>query len=688
MPIAMRQTLPAAALVAACLLALPSHAFAADTRAQAASATASAPDADNGTGLALEPLLAAEFALQAGRLDEAARAYLAAARATNDAALAERATRIALLAKDDVSAAAALKLWTAHGQGGATMLGAQAALALRQGDERAARTHLGALLASPEDDGWRNALGVIGMAASDPQQAARLLEGLVDANQIPDKLPAWLAFGGLAQRLERPQLAERIVTEVVRRFPGEPRVALLRASQLREADKPDQARQALASVIDRAEGDALLRLAIAEEYDHLGDLVAAAATLARGPQDEQTYALRASLLARAEDKPALIKLYEELGRDGAKPDPQRRLLLGQVAEFLQRYDQALEWYQGVPGGPQRWPARLRGANVLHELKRPDEAYRSLRDLQSDASAPDEARRDGYLMEAALRQEDANDVGELDAYERGLAAFPDESELLYARALGWERRDNIARAEADLRKILVAEPDNVAALNALGYTLADRTTRYQEALELIDRARTAEPDNAAIVDSYGWVLYRLGRTDDAVVELRRALALQKDAEIAAHLGEVLWAMGRRDEARKYFDEARKIDPDSRALQRAVEKTGAAGAAPSAGPDAVKAGAPAPKAASAPVRKPDATAPGADRPGASKPEASPPRSAAPNAVTPGAISQAGEPNAATHGKGANDSRPPGTGRAEAKTPEAGRTDPVEPAVVGPAARGRAR
>ena len=530
---------------------------------------------DDATARSLESLLAAEFALQAGRLDEAARAYLAAARAADDVALAERATRIALLARDDVSAAEALKLWRKHGKGGLPLLSAEAGLALRLGDEDGARKHLRALLKSGEDDGWHLALGVIGIGSRDPQQAAKLLEKLVDEGLIPDKLQAWLAFGGLAQRLEQPALAERIVAEVVRRFPGEPRVALLRASQLRQADKPAEARQVLASIADRAERDADLRLALAQEYDHLGDLAAAAATLARGPQDEQTYALRASLLARAEDKPTLTSLYLELGRDAARPDPQRRLLLGQVAEFLERYNEALEWYRGVPGGPQRWLARLRGANVLHQLMRSDEAYKSLRELQSDASAPDEARRDGYLMEAALRHKDSNDGGELDAYERGLAAFPDESEILYARALGWERRDNIARAEADLRKILVAEPDNIAALNALGYTLADRTTRYQEALELINRARTAQPDNAAIVDSYGWVLYRLDRIDDALVELRRAFSLQKDAEIAAHLGEVLWVAGKRDEARKYFDEARKIDPENRALQRAMEKTGASG-----------------------------------------------------------------------------------------------------------------
>jgi Flp pilus assembly protein TadD len=183
----------------------------------------------------------------------------------------------------------------------------------------------------------------------------------------------------------------------------------------------------------------------------------------------------------------------------------------------------------------------------------------------------DARRDAYQLEADLRQKDKDLAGEVDAFARGLAAYPDDGALLYSRALAWERRDDIARAEADLRKVLVAEPDNVAALNALGYTLADRTTRYAEALELIDRARVAEPDNPAIIDSYGWVLYRLGRIKEALVELRRAFTLQKDPEIAAHLGEVLWASGDKEGARHMLEEARKLDPENRALQRALEKT---------------------------------------------------------------------------------------------------------------------
>jgi len=522
-------------------------------------------------GRALQPLLEAEFALQAGRLDEAAKGYLEAAEAAGDPVLSERATRIALLAKDEERAARALELWREQGGEGVDILAAEATLAMRRGQDRAARRHLLRLMATP--DGWRQALGVLGAGARDPEQAAKLLEYLIDRDAIPTQLQAWLAFGGLAQRVDAPELAERIVAEVVERFPGEPRVALLRASQLREAGDTEQALKALAAIDAQAEHDADLRLSLASEYDALGELGRAERTLARGPQDDQTYALRASLLARAEDNDALKALYGELARDAVRPDPQRRLLLGQVAEFLELHEEALEWYRGVPGGPQRWLAQLRVTNVLHELGRADEAYTALSDIQDDAEAPETVRRDAYLLEASLREKDGEPEAEMDAFARALAAFPDEPEVLYARALTYERRDDIPRAEADFRRILVAEPDSVAALNALGYTLADRTDRYQEALELINRARAAAPDNAAIIDSYGWVLYRLGRNEEALTELRRAYALQKDAEIAAHVGEVLWVMGRRDEARRYFDEAREIDPDNRALKRALENTGA-------------------------------------------------------------------------------------------------------------------
>lgn len=525
------------------------------------------------SGGALEPVMAGEFALQSGQLKDAARWYLEAARTSGDVGLAERATRIALLANDDVRAAEALKLWREQSPRSLAIRAAETTLSLRRGDAPAARKQLEGLLRDPDKTAWAHAFVALGNGGKDPKLAARLLGQLIDDNAIPNQLQAWLAFGGLAQRLDDEPLAERIVAEVVERFPGEPRVALLGASQLREAGKTEEAKQALAKLQPQAARDPDIRRAMAAEYDLLGDPIAAATVLAQGPQDDRSYGMRASLLAKSEDKAALAKLYDELRKQGAQPNPSRRLLLGQMAEFLKRNDEALEWYRGVPGGQERWVARLRAANMLYQLDRKDDAYAEVRKLQSDAGADEEVQRDAYLLESELRAKDKDDAGELAAFARGLGAYPDDGALLYSRALAWERRDRIDRAEADLRKILVSEPDNVAALNALGYTLADRTTRYAEAMELIDRARAADPGNAAIIDSHGWVLYRLGRNEEALVQLRRAFTLQKDPEIAAHVGEVLWVLGQKDEARKYFDEARKLDPENRALRRALSKTGA-------------------------------------------------------------------------------------------------------------------
>ena len=521
----------------------------------------------------LTPVMAGEFALQAGKLAEAARWYLEAAEAgRDDAGLAERATRIAMLADDDKRASRALALWEKRAPRSLAMRSSAAALDLRKGDVKAARTELAALLRDPDPRGWKFALAALVGGGRDPAAAADVLGQLVDDNAIPNQLEPWQEFGRLSMRMERPELARRMVDEVVRRFPGEPRVALLNASLMFQAGKTDEALATLRAVEPRTAGDPELRNAVAIAFDAMGDAKSAERVLAVGPQNVQTWGMRASLLAKQKDDAALLALYTELSKQATRPDPAQRLLLGKIAEFLKRYAEAVDWYLSVPGGEERAEARLRAASAEYELGRTDKAFDGVHAIQSDATLDDEARRDAYLLEAELRQRGDDLPGELDALARGLAAYPDENALLYARALAWERRDDVPRAEADLRKILVTEPENVAALNALGYTLADRTTRYQEALELIDRARVAEPDNAAIVDSYGWVLYRLGRNEEALVQLRRAWTLAKDPEIAAHVGEVLWVLGRKDEARRFFDEARKLDPDNRALQRVTEKYG--------------------------------------------------------------------------------------------------------------------
>jgi len=541
-------------------------------------AAAPAPARDAPAAGPLREAMAAEFAVSAGRLDEAVDWYLEAARAApGDAALAARATRYALMGRDDRALEEALGLWRQRAPETIPMQAAEATLALRTGRSRAARRGLETMLRSGDARGWLSAFAVLGTGSRDPELSAKVLGQLLDRDVLPTEAMALAAAGQLALGLGDDALFGRIDGLARGLDPDNVAMGLLRVSHLHRTGRSAEAREMLDAL---ASGDALrgprIRERVALAYAELGDPAAGAALFGDVPADSADLgqvALRASLLAEADDKEALATLYDGLAEDAGVPNPARRLLLGRVAEFLERPGEALEWYRSVPGGEQRATARLRSTKVLHDLGRRDEAWAALHALQQDADADDRLRRDAYLMESELRREDGDDEAELDALARGLAAFPDEEALLYSRALLWERRDDIPRAEADLRRILLADPDSTAALNALGYTLADRTDRYEEALELIERARIAEPTNAAIIDSYGWVLHRLGRHEEALVELRRAFVLEKDAEIASHVGTVLWELGRRDEAREWFDRARDIDPENRALRRALEEIGA-------------------------------------------------------------------------------------------------------------------
>jgi tetratricopeptide (TPR) repeat protein len=525
---------------------------------------------------ALTPALAGEFALQSGKLEDAARYYLQAAEAVpGDVELAGRATRIAMLVNDNELAARAVRLWRRRAPGSLNVQGAEAVVSLRNGQARRARGQLEKLMRHPDPRGWRFALLAL-MGSRDPALSARVLSVLVEASAIPDDLNAWQEFGRLALRLDDLDLAGRMIDKVVERFPDEPGVILLRATQLQHAGKLDEARAALSQIRPLAAESADIRGLLAMSYESLGDYGEAGQIMAQGPQNTLSYGMRASLLARADDETGLNTLYEELQRDtetGIGIGPDRFLLLGKIAEYLERPEDAVRWYGKVMPGRQRTEAQMRTASVLHGLGRKQAAFAAAHAMQNDASLDDDSRRNAYLLEAEMLREDGDDAGEMDAYARALAAYPDDAGVLYARALAWERRDRIEHAEADLRRVLVSEPENTVALNALGYTLADRTDRYQEALELIGRARAAEPDNPAIVDSYGWVLYRLGRNHEAVAELRRAWTLMKDAEVAAHLGEVLWVMGQTDEAEHYFAESRKLDSQNRSLHRALQITGA-------------------------------------------------------------------------------------------------------------------
>jgi tetratricopeptide (TPR) repeat protein len=134
----------------------------------------------------------------------------------------------------------------------------------------------------------------------------------------------------------------------------------------------------------------------------------------------------------------------------------------------------------------------------------------------------------------------------------------------------EKVDRLDMAEADLLKVVTKEPNNADALNALGYTLADRTARYQEALGYILRASELVPDDPAILDSLGWVSYRLGKMDDALKWLSKAFAKLEDAEIAAHYGEVLWQTDQKDEARKIWKKGEQLNAENPVLVETLKR----------------------------------------------------------------------------------------------------------------------
>lgn len=540
----------------------------------AAGARAAAPPAlPSPPSMALEATLAAEFALQAGKLPEAARDYLAAARqAGDDTALSERATRIAVIANERALAEQALALWQAQSPHAPGVRATAAVLALRDGRSADAQPLLAGLLNDPDPDAWRQGLGALVGAAGNPSAVSAVVTALVDAGQVPARLEVWQELGRLVLRFNDPALARHMVAAAVLRFPDEPRVVLLHANQLYAGGDREAALVVLEPLAGRVSQDPALRNALAMLYDAMGQTAQAAQIMAAGEQDLQSWSLRAALLVKQGDQAALERFYTGLVGKAGRPEPAQRLLLGKLAQYLRHFDQAVRWFRSVPGGPERAEAQLRTVNALYEMGDAGAAFAAVQALQGDVTLDKEVRRDAHLLEAELRRMQGGAAAELQALNRGLAAFADEPVLLYSRGLYWERNDDIARAEADLRAVLVSEPDNVAALNALGYTLADRTTRYQEALELIDRARVAEPDNAAIIDSYGWVLFRLGRLDEALAQLRRAWSLQRDAEVGAHLAEVLLAAGDAAQARDIYRQARALDAGNRAVQRLHDRLG--------------------------------------------------------------------------------------------------------------------
>jgi len=241
--------------------------------------------------------------------------------------------------------------------------------------------------------------------------------------------------------------------------------------------------------------------------------------------------------------------------------------LAQIAEEKGKLDEALGLYAKVESGDQMIQARMRSAQILAGQGKLDEA----RKLLSEASTGSEEQSIQFaIAEAALLRKAKQPQAAFDLLDARLETQPDNAELLYETALLAERLDQLEIMERRLRRVIELQPEHGQAYNALGYSFADRGIRLPEARELIDKALALMPNDTFILDSLGWVQYRQGDLAGALATLERAYGMRDDPEIGAHLGEVLWAIGRKDDAQKLLRAAQKKHPDNEPLADAVKK----------------------------------------------------------------------------------------------------------------------
>jgi Flp pilus assembly protein TadD len=235
--------------------------------------------------------------------------------------------------------------------------------------------------------------------------------------------------------------------------------------------------------------------------------------------------------------------------------------------------EALDWYDQVADAdPHAFDADLRSALILHEQGKRKQAHQLLAQLEIDYLEQPAQLRQAWQADAELYLREQDYARAETAFTRALQVVPDDPGLLYGRGLTYAEAGQVDKAVQDFQHLLKIKPGDVDASNALGYTLADANRDLPEAKELLEAARAAKPHDPSIADSWGWLQFRLGHLEQAEQTLRGAWQVGKNADVGVHLGEVLWQQGRRQDARKVFDEVRKRDPHSASLRNALKRLG--------------------------------------------------------------------------------------------------------------------
>ena len=524
-------------------------------------------------------LLVGDIALQRGEPALAARAYYDVARETRDPKFARRATEIALAARQRTLALDSATLWVeldptadrakqvvAGLKGGSDVRGAD----LKADLERA--------LAEAATAGPRLGEAFLELnraLASEPDKAATLKLVQALAQPYPNNAEAQFAVAlaayntGLAD-FESSTIALQAIDRALKQKPDWEQAILLKVEILSKQSM-DRAGDYLVEILKSNPDAKYINSALVQvriQQKRYGDAAAILQRLAEQDPGNHEYEFGMAMLAmQTKDWAKAERLLEQLNRAGYGDDGVVESYLAQVAEETGRYELALERFKAVPDGERGWYAKLRAAAMLGKLGRLDEARTYLDDLPA-------VTRDQKIqvqqVAAQLLRDAGNNKGAYEILDSALGQYPDEPDLLYDLAMVAEKLDRIDVLEAKLTRLVELKPTNAQALNALGYTLVDRTPRVSEGLALIQRALAMSPDDPFILDSVGWAQYRLGHLDEAEKYLRQAMEQRPDPEIAAHLGEVLWAKGERKLAQDLWQSQLKNAPDNPVLLETVRR----------------------------------------------------------------------------------------------------------------------
>ncbi len=519
-------------------------------------------------------VLSAELAGKRDQLDVALVNYRKVAAVSADPKIAERAAMLALLMKDNAAALELAQRWQMLAPADDQARQALALALLRNGriDEAANDLEAVRRIASKKDqqDGYATLASLLSQVDDKPA-ALRVMGQFRDRN--PRSAFAQYYYAMLAAAVGERSQALAGLDQALARNPKMAAAHLLRTRILLDQDNREAALAGLSKAVAALPRDRNLRMSYARLLIEAGQLDHArrefATLLSQNPKEtDSVYAL--GLLAAETRQFDLAETYflDLIKRNVRLADAYFEL--GRIEEQRGNYAKAKEWYGRVAGEERTLTARMRIGVTLAKAGDPTAVVSQHFDALRRANPQNSIVL--YLAEAEALREAERFQEAFDVLDRALQLHSNDKDLLYARALLAERIDRLDVLERDLRAIIAADPKNGQALNALGYTLADRTDRYPEALGYIEQALAVLPNDAAVLDSMGWVQYRLGDYPKALDYLRRAYQANPDAEIAAHLSEALWVSGQREEAKKIWREARRKTPDSRHLRQLQERFG--------------------------------------------------------------------------------------------------------------------